>query len=128
MSVAIAVRERFRLIRLDLAREPGHPQGSRLDRYALVLPLLPDGRIDRGECQAHPEFCRVTRRSAQGEEAHGLIHRDADGAWIFDYGQAGPGPDVVFRLTEERFAPGEYVSVRRDDGEHAYRVISLQPL
>ena len=39
-----------------------------------------------------------------------------------------PEDEAGFRFSDERFAPGEYVSVIRDGKAHPYRVISLQPL
>lgn len=117
----------FHVIHLDLAREPGHPQGSTHDYYTLVLPLHADGRIDAAECKAYPDLCAVTRVSEDSGVKRGLIRREGQ-TWVFDYGDAVEEQDTGFRFDDERFVPGEYVSVQRDGRQHPYRVISLRPL
>jgi hypothetical protein len=118
----------FKIIHLDLAREPGHPEGSAEDRYTLVLPLDQEGRIDPGYCNSFPDLCRVSHASIRGGVHRGLVRRDAEGTWAFDYGDADTEDEAGFRFSDERFTPGEYVSVIRDGQAHPYRVISLQPL
>jgi hypothetical protein len=125
---ASAVPEHFHVVHLDLAREPGHPDGSALDRYTLLLPLAADGRIIESEARAHPDDCRVSHASGQADIKRGLIRRDSDGAWIFDFGDAEGEPEVGFRFSQERFSPGEYISIQRGKDQHTYRVVSLQPL
>jgi hypothetical protein len=56
----------------------------------------------------------------------GLVRHDSDGTWTFDYGDADRTIETGFRLDQERFVPGEYVSIVRDGQEHPYRVVSLQ--
>ena len=125
----LAVKPRlFQLIHLDLAREPGHPEGSTQERYTLVLPLLADGRIDQTTCRAFPDLCTVARVAEDGGILRGLVHRDADGTWTFDYGDAVETAETGFRFGDEHFKPGEYVTIVRDGVEHPYRVISLQPI
>ena len=118
----------FRIIHLDLAREPGHPQGSIEDRYTLILPLDADGRIDADYCRQFPDLCRVSHSSPDGGVHRGLVRREADETWTFDYGDADRTVEMGFRLEQERFVPGEYVSVVRNGQEHPYRVVSLQDL
>ena len=118
----------FHVIHLDLAREPGHPEGSVRDRYTLVLPLEADGRIDQDYCHRFPDLCTVVRLSEDGGVRRGLIRREADKTWVFDYGDAVEGDETGFRFGQERFTPGEYVSIERDGVQHPYRVISLQPV
>lgn len=115
----------FRLIHLELAREAGHPAGSARDGYTLVLPVRPDGHIDEDVAHAHADACRVARIAGGETELSGLIRRESGGRWVFDYGVEHENP---FRLSQERLEPGEYVSIRRGEDEHTYRVISLQPL
>jgi len=118
----------FQIVHLDLAREPGHPEGSTEDRYTLVLPLNQEGRIDEGYCRDFPALCRVTHASLDGGVHRGLLRREGDGTWAFDYGDADNTSETGFRFGEERFAPGEYVSVIRDGQAHPYRVVSLRHL
>jgi hypothetical protein len=118
--------EVFRIVHLDLAREPGHPSGSIEDRYTLVLPLDEQGRIDVDYCRKFPELCRVAHSSLEGGVHRGLVRQEADGTWVFDYGDADRTIETGFRLDQERFVPGEYVSIVRNGQEHPYRVVSLQ--
>jgi len=50
----------FRQIRLELAREPSHPEGDSSVGYIVIAPLAPDGRIDPESWKEHREACRVT--------------------------------------------------------------------
>ena len=117
-------------IELELAREPGHPLGDRQHAYHLYLPLNGDGQIDAEAWRKNRSLCRVRRFRPNEEEAHGKIVHGPGGRWIFDYSEDTDRDDEIgFRLGEERFAPGEYVSVREDDGiTHVFQVISVRPL
>lgn len=128
MPAAEAIPDVFRIIHLDLAREPGHPNGSPEDRYTLVLPLDANARIDLDYCRQFPDLCRVAHASPEDGIHRGLVRPEANGAWTFDYGDADHESEVGFRLGDEQFVPGEYVSVVRDGEAHPYRVISLQRL
>ncbi|MGZ3272510.1 MAG: hypothetical protein ACXU82_04250 [Caulobacteraceae bacterium] len=128
MLTELPAHEVFRIIHLDLAREPGHPEGSAQDRYTLVLPLDKDGRIDLDYCRSFPDLCRVAHASFPGGVHRGLIRRETDGTWTFDYGDADAEDEAGFRFSDERFTPGEYVSVIRHGVAHPYKVISLQPM
>jgi hypothetical protein len=119
--------DRFWIIHLDLAREPGHPEGSALDRYTLVLPLGADHRIDRRCCGDFPDLCRVAHSAEDGEILRGLVRLETDGSWTFDYGDAVESAESGFRFSQQIFEPGEYVSIQRNGDEHTYVVVSLQP-
>jgi hypothetical protein len=120
--------EHFHVVHLDLAREAGHPTGSARDRYTLLLPLDGEGRILEAEARRHPDHCRVSHTDEHDEIVRGLLRPAPEGAWSFDFSAAGQGEETGFRFAQERFTPGEYVSIVRDGEEHTYRVISLQPL
>jgi hypothetical protein len=64
------------------------------------------------------------------ELLEGAIVQAPSGAWVFHYeGADGAGEDdPTYRLGEHRFVPGEYVTIFEDDGEHTYRVVSVDPL
>lgn len=115
-------------ITLELARERDHPMGDRNYGYHLYLPLSDDGRIDTDAWQKLRSACRVRRFRPGEEERHGRILRGSGGRWSFDYDDRGDFDDEVgFRLGDEIFVPGEYVSVRENDGEmHTFQVISVR--
>jgi hypothetical protein len=125
---ASAVPDHFFVVHLDLAREPGHPDGAIEDRYTLLLPLAADGRILEREALAAADFCRVSHKAGSADIKRGLILRNDDSAWVFDFGSAEGPPEIGFRLSQERFSPGEYMSIQRGQAQHTYRVVSIQPL
>ena len=115
-------------IKLDLAREPGHPQGDPSHSYHLYLPLTDDGHIDATAWRANQAVCHVKRTRPNEEDARGRILHGPGGRWIFDYdGDSVRDDEVGFKLGAERFVPGEYISIREDDGKtHTFRVVSIQ--
>ena len=115
----------FRQIRLALAREPGHPEGDTSFGYVIVAPLDADDRIDPKLQREHREACRITRLRPDQEDAHGhLVHRG--GGWAFSY--ANTPDEVGFHFTDERFMPGEYVSINEGGKMHTYRVAGVSHL
>ena len=52
----------FRQIRMELAREKGHPDGARNHGYSFVAPLDSAGRLDAAEGAKHPEGRRFLLR------------------------------------------------------------------
>jgi len=112
----------FRSIRLLLAREKGHPAGERTTGYDLLAPLDQDGRLIPAEWKSHQEFCRVRHFDMQEEDRIGRLRRKPGGQWYFDYAEGGRDDEVGFRLGEEHFVVGEYVSIIRDGHEHTYQV------
>ncbi|MCQ0987498.1 hypothetical protein [Jiella marina] len=121
--------ENFRHVRLELAREKGHPEGSHHEGYDLVVPLSADGKLDADAWQKAEEKCRVRRFDDDVTDAVGLLNRDENGHWIFDYDRAIDTDDEIgFRFEDECFLPGEYVSVLHHGHEHTYRVAFVRPL
>lgn len=121
-----ALPSSFRQIRIELAREQGHPAGSHDIAYLLLAPLDDDCYIDADMWRQHREACRVARLRPGEAPLHGhLVHRRG-GSWAFEYSDI---PDEVgYRFNEERFVPGEYVSVTEDGGTHPFRVVSVARL
>lgn len=117
----------FQLIRLELAREAGQPEGSRQIAYTLVAPLDLAGRIDAELWQRHRAACRVVRMRPDEENEVGHLVRKPGGSWAFHYDIRGGGPDEAgYRFGDERFVIGEYVSIQEDDGMHTFRVTSVE--
>ena len=115
-------------IALELARERGHPLGDRAHGYHLYLPLTDNGHIDAEAFKKLKSLCRV-RRFRPGETARqGRIVHGPGGRWSFDYDESSDRDDEIgFRLAEERFVPGEYVSIQEDDGEmHTFQVMFVR--
>lgn len=117
----------FRRIRLDLAREPGHPVGDRGYGYVFVAPLDADDRIDPELWRAHRELCRVVRTRPDDEQSIGMLVRRPGGSWAFRYpDDAGEGDEAGVHFGEEQMRVGEYVSIREEDEMHVYRITAVE--
>jgi hypothetical protein len=119
----------FRQIRLELAREPGHPEGDAAVGYVIVAPLDANDRIDARLWRAHREACRIARLRPEQDDALGhLVHRPG-GGWAFHYDASTDVPDEIgVHLADERFVLGEYVSIKEAGKTHTYRVVVVSHL
>ncbi|CAL1692727.1 hypothetical protein MMB232_02908 [Brevundimonas subvibrioides] len=119
----------FQHIRLALAREPGHPNGDPGNGWDIVAPLDAGGRLDLRACRAEPERCHV-RRFVDGETvATGRLHHGVGDRWRLDLDGRDDLDARGFRLGEERFVVGEYVSIlSADDSAHTYVVERVGPV
>jgi hypothetical protein len=120
-------------IRLNLARSKEFPGGSERHGYEFVAPLDEDGHIDAELWRKYREHCGV-RRFWEGEEDEigRLVHRPrapAPSRWVFDYDETAEYDDEAgYRFGTHAFVPGEYVSIRDDDGElHTFQVVTVEP-
>jgi hypothetical protein len=119
----------FRRIRLELAREPGHPAGDRGFGYVFVAPLDTEDRIDPELWKAHRELCRVVRFRPDDEQSIGRLVRRPGGSWAFRYAEeVGEEDEAGFHFGEEQMRLGEYLSIREDDETHVYRIIGVEHL
>ncbi len=118
----------FYHIRLELARGPDAPAGDPGEGYDIVAPLGPDGRLDAAAWRAEPDRAYARRFSDGQTEAKGRL-RYENRQWLIDL-EPGEASDAVgFRFGEERFRPGEYVSLTLPDGEQqTYVVAAAAPL
>ena len=114
----------FRRVRLELAREHDHPEGSNAFRYEFAAPLLEDGRIDVEIWKAFKDNCRVIRDRPGEDRVTGNLLRRPGGVWAFHY--ADEPDETGFRFGEEHFRTGEYVSL--DSGKHTFKVVSVEPV
>jgi hypothetical protein len=119
-------------IRLELARSKEFPSGSKAHGYEFVAPLNAAGNIDPELWQEHRAHCRV-RRFWDGEEEQvgRLVHKPGGSEharWVFDYDLETLADDESgYRFGAHVFAPGEYVSIRSNDGDlHTFQVASVE--
>jgi len=117
----------FRRIRLELAREPGHPEGSRATGYEIIAPLDADRRLSPELWRKHRGLCHVRRFREGEDDVQGFLIRKPGGSWSIDYDPDSTGDDESgHRLGAEQFQLGEYVSIRDEHGQmHTYRVVSV---
>jgi hypothetical protein len=119
-------------IRLELARDKEHPEGSNRHGYEFVGPLDEEGRLDAAQWKKHRDRCRVRRFWQNESDEIGHLVRKPGGHWAFHYGIGGDADDDEsgYRLGNHKFAPGEYVSIREhdDDVMRTFRVVRVEPL
>lgn len=116
----------FRHVRLLLARGKGHPEGEQQEGYDLLVPLDSEGRLDAQEWKIHQALCRVRRFDQDGDVKIGRLRRKPGGQWYFDYEEGDSDDEIGFRLGEERFVIGEYVSIGRQTSMNTYQVARVE--
>src|SRR5258708_30644983 len=83
----------FRQIRIELAREPGHPEGDTGVAYVIVAPLDEDDRIDPTLWREHREACRIARLRPDQQDDHGHLFHRPGGRRAFHYAAHPHMPD-----------------------------------
>lgn len=122
----------FKRIRLNLARSKEFPGGSALRGYEFVAPLDTQGHIDAEQWRQHRDNCRVRRFwSGEADQIGFVVHKPGGpehARWVFDYDKTAETDDESgYRFGAHAFRPGEYVSIRDEDGEmHTFQVISVE--
>jgi hypothetical protein len=116
-------------VRLELAREPGHPLGSQHSGYTFIAPLDEDGKLDAAEWKKTRTQCTVHRYWEGEPERDGRLTH-ISGIWRFHYpGDDADEDDPIYKLGNHRLVPGEYISIDEDDGErHVFKVRSVDPI
>lgn len=119
-------------IRLNLARSPEFPVGSAQHGYEFVAPLDADGHIDAAAWRGQRDKCWVRRFWAGEPDQTGRLVHKPGGAeharWVFDYDPERDEDDEAgYRFGAHAFVPGEYVSIRDEDGEmHTFQVAAVE--
>lgn len=119
----------LKTVRLELARDPDYPEGSRRHGYEFTAPIDDDGHIDAEAWREQRERCRVKRFWAGEPDEVGHLVRKPGGAWAFHYDILGDEDDDEsgYRFAAHVFKPGEYVSIREhDDVLRTFRVVSVK--
>lgn len=108
----------LRRVRLELARDPDFPAGSRERGYDFIAPLDEKGSIVHDAWEALKDRCRVRRFwPGQADEVGHIVHRRG-GEWTFHYDIHGNAAhdEAGFRFSQHALIPGEYVSILEQDG------------
>lgn len=110
-------------VRLELARDPQFPGGSRNHGYDLIIPLDQEGRVSLSGWKEDRDHCRVRRFWGHEAELIGhVVHKagGTSGIWAFHYDIRAPigvpHDETGFHFETHVFKPGEYVSIREQDG------------
>lgn len=115
-------------VRLELARDHEHPEGDNATGYEFAAPLTAEGKIDAEEWHRLRENCRVRRfRRGEADDLGHLIRRPG-GSWAFHYDIKSDEEEDEsgYRFADHAFKPGEYVSIREEEGLRTYRVMRVQ--
>ncbi|MEQ8825508.1 MAG: hypothetical protein RIC14_14150 [Filomicrobium sp.] len=118
----------MRRVRLELARDHDHPEGSRSRGYDFIAPLDEGGNIIDADWRASKEQCRVKRFWEGEPDEVGHIVRKRGGRWAFHYDIHGDAEsdETGYRFAEHAFKPGEYVSIMEHDGVlRTFKVMSV---
>ncbi len=124
---------RLSRINLELARSKQHAEGSILEGYEFIAPLDASSHIDLDAWKRQRALCFVHRLERGAIIERGLLVHKAGGVggatWAFDYEPGGAADEEAgYRFGAHAFTPGEYVSIRDEDGELlTYRVSSVKP-
>lgn len=120
----------FRRIRLELAREAGHPDGDRGIGYTMIAPLKADGRLDVATARIYRDDCKVIRFRPGEDSQEGYLRCRPGGFWAFHYELADgeEDDDRGYKFADHRFIPGDYLTVIEDEGAHTYRVATVEAL
>lgn len=116
----------FRHVKLLLARTKDHPQGETNEGYDLLVPLHESGQLDAATWKKSQEVCRVRRFTGDGNSRIGRLRRKPGGQWYFDYEEGEGDDEIGFRFGEERFVPGEYVSISHKRTTRTYQVARVE--
>jgi len=121
-------------ILLNLARSREFPDGSSRHGYDFIAPLDPRGHIDPVLWRKYRAYCRVRRFwDGEDDEIGRLVHKPGGaghGRWVFAYGSDDDDDDESgYKFGEHAFLPGEYVSIRGQDGKlQTFRVVAVDPV
>jgi len=117
----------FKTIRLELARNPQHPEGSNAYGYQFVAPLRPDGHIDADLWHKEKARCRVHRFWRGEPDKEGRLIHTKRKTWAFSYQEGDEDDEDFFKLDQHVFVVGEYVTIREPDGSApTFRVVTVR--
>lgn len=118
----------MRRVRLELARDREHPEGSRAHGYDFIAPLDDKGHIIDADWRKQEDRCRVKRFGPGSPDEIGHIVKKRGGKWAFHYDINGDAEndETGYRLEDHSFEPGEYVSILEHDGVlRTFKVMSV---
>lgn len=115
-------------VRLELARTPDFPDGSRFHGYEFVAPLNAKGHLDSAGWAKAKAACTVRRFWDKSPDEHGTLIQTRNGTWAFSYAPGDDDDEPIFRFDKHLFVVGEYVTVTEHDGvARPFRVVEVAP-
>lgn len=117
---------RLYTVRMELARNPGFPEGSSARGYELHVPLTADGHLDVEGWRARKADCTVRRFWPDEPDQNGQLIHGRHG-WAFSYEPGEDDDEPLFKLDGHVFRAGEYVTVRETDGDNlTFRIVFVR--
>jgi hypothetical protein len=118
-------------IALHLARSSEFPEGSAEQRYEIVAPVDASGHLDPREWRKFRTQCRVRRFSPEESDRLGVLLHHAGGSgvatWRLHYD--GQCEEKGVHLETRRFAEGEYLSLRDEEGRlNTFKIDRMRPV
>ena len=115
-------------VRLELARTPDFPEGSRFHGFEFVAPLDGKGHLDSAGWAKAKAACTVRRFWDKLPDEHGTLIQRRNGTWAFSYEPGEDDDEPIFRFDKHLFVVGEYVTVTEHDGvARPFRVVDVAP-
>jgi hypothetical protein len=116
----------LKVVRLELARTKGFPDGDPNHGYELRAPLTKDGRLDAEAFKKTRQLCTVRHFRPNANDEHGELIRTSSGDWALSYDVGEADDEPIYRLKDHRFKAGEYVTITEHDGEaRVFRVVTV---
>lgn len=106
---------KWNIVRLELARTPGFPEGSVTRAYILRVPLDRAGLIDEKALAKRPAMATVRRFWPNEPDQSGYLIRNRNG-WAFSYAIGDEDDETVSHLEAHPLRVGDYVTVTERDG------------
>ena len=104
--------DKWKKIRLELARTRGFPSGSVSRGFLIQVPLDRDGRIDGQKLAGKPHQATVSRYWSSEPDESGLVV-PLESGWAF---RCNGGPDRRLLLGGQPIRLGEQIAVIEPDG------------
>ena len=115
-------------IRLELARTPEFPEGSRDCGYEFIAPLDAQGHLDASNWPEHKQDCTVRRFWRNAGDERGWLIRTRGKGWAFSYAPGEDDDEPIFKLDRHVMKIGEYVTITEHDGvARPFRVAAVTP-
>lgn len=119
---------KLKRIRLELARNPGFPDGSAGHGYEFFAPLTADGHIDSEAWRGAGvrARCRVRRFWAGEADQEGELIHTRRREWAFSYAPGDDDDEAFAKLDRHLVKEGEYLTIREPDGRSfTFRVVAV---
>lgn len=115
----------MKTVRLELARNPGFPDGAVDCGYEIRVPVDGDDRIDLPAFRKNTKACTVRRFWRGEDEQTGEVIHGRHG-WAFSYGPGDEDDEPLYRLDSHALRVGEYVTIREYDGPtYTFRIAAM---